>query len=302
MKNTPLKYRLNVIGGGLIIFIAVRTYLPAVAATLGLQKNFNIWLLVYTVTLSLSCLLPIAFIENMCSFHPVLFAGRKPQAGHGILVMHAMLLFVLLAMVNSIVLMGLEKLGIAFPVQQLEPVDNLLTLLLYFGYTAVVPAVCEELFIRGIVLNLLLPNGRKFAVIASALIFTVMHTQVQSFIPVFGAGVVLACIYLYTDNIFAAMAVHFVNNAYSFIMMYMQQRVNGISAIGFASFVMAFILVGGVTATAWLKKSGANLYRPLKDKGRNSRLSRMINSPVMVLGLLCCLMAIFSQLYTDLTM
>ncbi|MBQ7902735.1 MAG: CPBP family intramembrane metalloprotease, partial [Oscillospiraceae bacterium] len=46
---------------------------------------------------------------------------------------------------------------------------------------------------------------RKFAVLASALVFTIMHTQVQSFIPVFGAGVLLACIYLHTDNIFSTM-------------------------------------------------------------------------------------------------
>ena len=302
MKNTPLKYRLNVIGGGLIIFVAIRTYLPAMARSIGLHANFDIWLLVYTATLVLSCVIPIAFIENMCSFHPALLEKKKLQLSHGAMVLQAMLIFTVLAMVNSVVMLGLEKLGIVFPPQQLEPVDSPLTFVLYFAFSAVVPAVFEELFIRGIVLPLLLPNGRKFAVLTSAFIFTVMHTQVQSFIPVFGAGIVLACIYLYTDNIFAAMALHFVNNAYSFIMMYMQQRVNGISSVGFASFVMMFILVGGASSAVWLKKNDINIFLPLADKGRNSKLSKLFASPVMVLGLLCCMMAVFSQLYVDLAM
>lgn len=300
MKKLPLKYRLNVIGGGLIIFIVIRTYLPALAAGMGLRENFDVWLLVYTATLALSCLVPIAFIENMCGFHPILFEKKKVEVSHFAMIMEAMLIFTLLAMVNSILLMGLEKVGISFPPQQLEPVGNTVTFVLYFSFSAIIPAIFEELFLRGIVLNLLLPNGRKFAVIVSALIFTLMHTQVQSFISVFGAGVVLACIYLHTGSIYTAMALHFVNNAYSFLMMYMQQRVNGISSTGFAAFVMAFILVGGVMSTVWLNKHDVDIFIPLKDKGKNSGLSKLISSPVMVLGLICCLMAVFSQLYTDL--
>ena len=302
MKNTPLKYRLNVIGGGLIIFVAIRTYLPMVAQSLGLRDNFNVWLVVYMFTLALATLVPVAFIEKMADFHPVLFEKRKLEGTHGLMVLQGMLIFIGLAVVNSLLLAVLGKAGIVFPAQKLEPVDNALTLLLYFIFSAVVPAVCEELFIRGIVLNLLLPNGRRFAVMASAVLFTVMHTQIQSFIPVFGAGVVLACIYLYTGNIFASMALHFVNNAYSFVMLYMQQRVNGISAVGFSAFVMSVLLVGGGCSWIHLNKHNINIFDCLKKEGKNARISRFFASPVMVLGLICCAMAVFSQLYADLVM
>lgn len=302
MKNTPLKYRLNVIGGGLIIFICIRTYLPMLAQTVGLRENFALWLLVYMATLVLACIVPIAFIEKMCDFHPVLFEKNKFQPAHGLMVLEGMLIFILLAIVNSLVLAVLGKLGINFPAQSLETVDGPLTLALYFIFSAVVPAICEELFIRGIVTNLLLPNGRRFAILASALLFTVMHTQVQSFIPVFGAGVVLACIYLYTGNIFVSMALHFVNNAYSFIMLYMQQSVNGISALGFYSFVMAVLLVGGGCSAVYLNKNNINIFDMLKKDGKNAKVTKIFGCPVMVLGLLCCRMAIFSQLYADLTL
>ena len=302
MKNTPLKYRLNVIGGGLIIFVAIRTYLPMVAQSLGLRDNFNVWLVVYMFTLALATLVPVAFIEKMADFHPVLFKKRKLEATHGLMVLQGMLIFIGLAVVNSLLLAVLGKAGIVFPAQKLEPVDNALTLLLYFIFSAVVPAICEELFVRGIVLNLLMPNGRRFAILASAVLFTVMHTQVQSFIPVFGAGVVLACIYLYTGNIFASMALHFVNNAYSFVMLYMQQKVNGISAVGFTAFVMSVLLVGGCSSWIYLNRQNINIFDCLKKEGKNARISRFFASPVMVLGLICCAMAVFSQLYADLVM
>ena len=302
MKNTPLKYRLNVIGGGLIIFVCIRTYLPMAAQALGFRDNFNIWLLVYMVTLALACILPIAFIEKMCDFHPLLFEKKKLEPTHGLMVLEGMLIFILLAIVNSLVMALLGKVGINFPPQTLEPVDSKITLMLYFIFSAVVPAVFEELFIRGIVANLLLPNGKRFAILASATLFTVMHTQVQSFIPVFGAGVVLACIYLYTGNIFVSMALHFVNNAYSFIMLYMQQSVNGISAMGFYAFVMAVLLVGGGSSRVYLNKNNINIFDSLKKEGKNARISKFLGCPVMVLGLLCCFMAIFSQMYADLVM
>lgn len=93
MKNTPLKYRLNVIGGGLIIFVCLRLYLPQLARMAGLGANFNIWLLVCMATLVLACILPIAFIERMCDFHPMLFKKQLPQTKDLLMVMGSMFIF-----------------------------------------------------------------------------------------------------------------------------------------------------------------------------------------------------------------
>ena len=38
---------------------------PELAQQLGMRENFNVWIVVYMVTLALSCLVPIAFIEKM---------------------------------------------------------------------------------------------------------------------------------------------------------------------------------------------------------------------------------------------
>jgi len=301
MKKQPLKYRMNVIGAALIIFLCVRTYMPMLGQTVGLIKNFTVWIIYFMVTLALSCLLPIAFMEKMCEFHPVLFGRKKFDLSSAAIVAHCMLLFIVMAVVTSLLLIPLEKAGIVFPVVTLSQTDNFFTLILYFIFTAAVPAIFEELMLRGLVLNLLLPYGRRFAVIASALIFTIMHTQIQSFPPVFVAGIVLACIYLYTDNIYLSMIMHFTNNAYSFIMMYVQQFVGGVSAAGFASFVISVIIVCGICGWFYLKKAGINIFTMLeKGKEKNASLSVMVKSPVMVLAVIMCMMSVFAQLYADL--
>lgn len=216
--------------------------------------------------------------------------------------MTCMMMFIGFSLIGSIALMPLEKLGISFPASRLLPIDSTLTLVLYFVFTSVIPAIFEELLVRGEILNLLLPYGRKFAVIASALIFMMMHTQVQSFIPVFGAGVLLACVYLYTDNIFVSMSLHFVNNAYSFVMMYMQQKVNAISAASFAAFAIAVIIALGIISAFCLKRRKTDFLRPLSEGRGQYSLKQLTKSPVLVVALLCCFMAIMEQLFRDLSL
>ena len=302
MKKQPLKYRLNVIGGALVIFLCIRTYLPIAARKAGMQQNFNLWLAVCSVTLALSCLVPVMFIEKMCDFHPFLFGEKRWNITGLALVMHSMLVFLGVAVINNIVfIIPLQKAGIVFPQQMLEKTDNIFTLLFYFVFTALVPAVCEEIFVRGYILGMLRPYGTRFAILASALLFMVMHTQVQSFLPVFCAGIMLACVYVYTDNIYLSIMLHFINNGYSFIMMYIVQSPQGISAAGFAAFVIALIIATGIAAEIHLRKKDVGILSAMAKNGeKNAKLITMIKCPVLVLALLCCFLAIGSQLFVDL--
>ena len=301
MKRQPLKYRLNVIGAALVIFLCFRTYMPVIGMNLGLKSNFSLWIVWYMLTLISSCIMPVAFIEKMCDFHPSLFEKKRIDVTEAAIVFCSMLMLLMVAVVNGMLLLGLEKTGIAFPQQELMPTENFFELILYFVYIAVVPAVFEELFARGILLNMLLPYGKRFAVIASALIFMVMHTQIQSFIAVFCAGILLACIYLHTGNIFRSMLLHFINNAYSFVMLYTQQNMGGISSVGVSSYIISLLITAGIVSSLYLKKKKTNILSVLgKTDEKNAKLSVFIKSPVMVLALLCCFMAIGSQLFADL--
>ena len=56
MKKQPLIYKLNTIGGAVIIFLLIRTYVPPVLAKFGLNSNMTVWLGVYCLLSAAACL------------------------------------------------------------------------------------------------------------------------------------------------------------------------------------------------------------------------------------------------------
>lgn len=78
--------------------------------------------------------------------------------------------------------------------------------------TAVVPAIVEEMLFRGAILSNLLPFGRSMAILASAVLFGLMHGNPLQFFYTTLMGVVLCVIYVKTKSIYVCMIIHFLNN------------------------------------------------------------------------------------------
>ncbi len=90
--------------------------------------------------------------------------------------------------------------------------------IVYAFSIAVVPALTEEFAIRGAILQPLRKYGDKFAIIASAFVFAILHGNlVQApFALIAGIGIGYAvCI---TGSIWTGVLIHFCNNFYSVIM------------------------------------------------------------------------------------
>ena len=85
-------------------------------------------------------------------------------------------------------------------------------LVLMFFSVAVVPAFVEEFLFRGVVLSNLLPYGRTTAIVGSALLFGLMHQNIQQFFYTTVAGLVLGWIYVRTQSIWPCVLMHFFNN------------------------------------------------------------------------------------------
>lgn len=104
------------------------------------------------------------------------------------------------------------------------------TLLLNLFVVALVPAVCEEFFFRGILLQYtrFVFNYEWAAVIVSALVFSGFHGQFYGFLPRFAMGVLLGLLYLRTANIWAPIVAHFINNAIAVLMSYYIKDLQGI--------------------------------------------------------------------------
>lgn len=80
---------------------------------------------------------------------------------------------------------------------------------------ALVPAVCEELFFRAGVQNLLQRwfGNVHVAVWLTAMVFSLAHGEVFAFLPRFVLGGLLGYLYVGSGSIVVNMVVHFVNNA-----------------------------------------------------------------------------------------
>ncbi len=85
---------------------------------------------------------------------------------------------------------------------------------LFLAY-ALVPAVCEELFFRGIVLCEYKKYGSINSILISALYFTMVHFTTEGFVIYLFAGFLLGAVTAVTRSVYPAMAIHMLFNTYS---------------------------------------------------------------------------------------
>ncbi|MFT7614514.1 MAG: membrane protease YdiL (CAAX protease family) [Parvicellaceae bacterium] len=80
---------------------------------------------------------------------------------------------------------------------------------------ALVPAICEELFFRGVLLRLSYQGtGRiHLGVIMSALVFALFHREFDNILSITFMGVILGYLYVYSGTILVPILLHFLNNS-----------------------------------------------------------------------------------------
>ncbi|KFE41737.1 CPBP family intramembrane glutamic endopeptidase [Staphylococcus agnetis] len=82
---------------------------------------------------------------------------------------------------------------------------------------AVIPAISEEIVMRGIVMRVFFRNHLFIGMIVSSIIFAWLHEadSLIGYLPYFYSGIIFALVYLKTKRIEAAILVHFFNNLLS---------------------------------------------------------------------------------------
>lgn len=298
MKKQPLKYRFNVLGMAVILFLSAKTYLPLFFKSLRWHETINIWLVCCMISLVVSCLVPIKVIRTMGEIKPKLYT-KLPMPCLAAIIAYGIFLITAANVVNQSVLYLLSKLGVEFGAHPLLPAKTFTNWLLYFIFIAIIPALFEELFLRGYVLSLFRQDGNAFAVLFSAAVFTVMHNQVQSYLSVFFAGVLLGCIYVATGSLLPCIALHFANNAISFFGLYTTESGN-LSLLSMAVFMNLLIFALGIWGRSYLKKNRIRIFSPLQNtKQEMKSMALFFKSPVAILSFFICLGSIAEQLYLE---
>ena len=109
-----------------------------------------------------------------------------------------------------------ERLGVAAEPQAAEQAIATLEPWLVVVAVVVIAPIAEEVFFRGVAFNAwLAERGRRFAYIASALLFAAIHTSLISLLPIFLLGLALAWVYRRTRSLVAPIAMHATVNGIS---------------------------------------------------------------------------------------
>lgn len=163
--------------------------------------------------------------------------------------------------------------------------DVILTVpfLLMLFLMAVLPATVEELVFRGIAYGGYRKSGTKFmAVMLSALMFGLMHMNLNQALYAFVIGILLALLFEATNSIFTTMLFHFIYNAQSCCMMflveaimpgYYQDAAN--VALGQEELFMTisvYLIIAAVTTPL----AFCMLYKIAKNEGRTKELKECL--------------------------
>lgn len=116
--------------------------------------------------------------------------------------------------------------------------------------TAVLPAILEEVVVRGIVMQPLRRFGDKFAIVASALIFGVMHGNMVQIPYTVVAGLFLGYLAIATGSLWPSIILHFINNFYSVALLSVYDNfgdvAGGITSILFIGLFIILGIIGGL--------------------------------------------------------
>lgn len=88
------------------------------------------------------------------------------------------------------------------------------------------PAIFEELLLRGVVLRAYEMRGTKNAIILSGFLFALVHLQIINFPSVLITGILLSYVVIQTGSILAGMLGHFVNNLTALVVSVLLSRVS----------------------------------------------------------------------------
>lgn len=182
--------------------------------------------------------------------------------------------------------------------------DSIGTNIILLLYVVIAAPILEEIMFRGLVMNLLAPVNRTFALIASALLFGLMHQNFNQLFNGFLLGLLLGYIALKSGSIISSVICHIAANAnamlISYIFEYRLSETIGEKAYTYELIVFAAeLVIGGAALFFLLKKYGkvnqsdiiTTSYTYEFEQAEEKKLtwSTLLKSPVFWVSAVFCL-------------
>ena len=136
-----------------------------------------------------------------------------------------------------------------------------INLLMNVGLMAILPAIAEELFFRGILQPLFIRLTKKkwWGILITSVIFSLLHFQIDHLLAILFASVILGLVYEKKMNIYLNMLLHFAFNTFSLLSLFLIK--NNVLEESNLEVVLNYglIPIGMVFMVLSIKKNGLNL-------------------------------------------
>ncbi len=127
-----------------------------------------------------------------------------------------------------------------------------LGLVLCFARTAFVPGIVEEFAMRGVVMQPLRRYGDKFAILMSALVFSLLHGNMIQIPFAFISGLGLGFVVIKTGSLWTGIIVHMFNNSLSVVQLIMREELSTQTFSVASQFMMySLLIIGGICAVIY---------------------------------------------------
>ena len=140
----------------------------------------------------------------------------------------------------------LESIGVSFYYYDPPLPDTPLRILLYFVSSVILPALVEEMIFRGYILHLLLPHGKSFAIVVSAVLFGLMHLYLPQLLYATAAGVLIGYFVVRSGSVWIGIFIHALNNLFAFLSDMAYIMLPDVGYEIFSAVLQAVILLCGV--------------------------------------------------------
>jgi membrane protease YdiL (CAAX protease family) len=292
------------IAAALMGYLALGALLPLIVASLlgqpagsaALPRNPSHQALYYMISglvMAVSLSVPFVFYGLAIRIpRPVaLPTARRPQlsfmlpaalVGLGLSVIGRFFMLTTAALLGSI--------GLTVAVVEPQMPDSLLGFVLYALNLTVVPALFEELVVRGVVMQSLRRFGDGFALITSSLLFMLLHQSLLQYPNALLMGLFIGYAVLYTGSIWTGVILHLVNNVSVLILMVVERTLGLPTPV--ALLYYGAMLLAALVALAFLVKRSPALFCIPASRALNPfpALCRIFYSAPMVLPALLALL------------
>ena len=221
--------------------------------------------------------------------YPIDFSGPKDIKKTFLIVLIGLAGCMLANYVSSVILTVLEGFGIYSTYSTIEDPQNVYDVVTLFLATAIMPALIEEISLRGILMTPMRRFGNGFAILASAYVFGIFHGDAAQIPFAFICGLFFGYAVIVTGSIWPAIIIHGINNSLSCISSVLVTYVSEDAGNIFYYICTAgFILLGGIALYFYLKKYRDQDFDVIKGTEKeetltfNKKFLKFAASPAMI--------------------